>query len=307
MSEQGQEFLRHLRKPNIQLVLFLVTFSIISLIFWFITGQYNYQFTVRVELLGIFMSAILTIALIGVYVEIAKRERIQSQEAGRQADIQEEQAQIQGEQTELQERQINLQKKVAELQESQQEYMEANHKPVVQIVDWDTSYTARDQDLLELELVNKGNGLAKDLKIKPNLSLLRETPTGDTYIDVNIFLNGMNSPEGIHPFASPVVASNTNLAGESGAVLQAGEEGEFRSDIQFFKNRFDRGEKDLVIVERMAFSEILEKVNNTKSLSVSLELQYQNVLGELESKEIYSEVVEPEGAENLNDLLEKPL
>jgi hypothetical protein len=302
-EEQSQGFLRYLKKPNIQLVLFLVSFGISSLIFWSITGGYDYWFSARMELLGIFVSTVLTIALIGVYIEIAKRERIQSQEAERQADIQEEQTQIQEEQTELQEQQTNLQETVIELQEAQQEYMEANHKPVVQIVDWDTLYTAEGRDHLELELKNKGNGLAQDLKVKPSLSVPRETPTGDVYVDVKSFLDGGHSPEGTHPFASPVVASTANLAGESGAVLQAGEGDKFRSDIQFFKKRFDQQKEDFVIVEKIPFSEILQEVNHMKPLSVSLVLQYQNVLGEVESKEIYSEVVKPEGAETLEDLI----
>lgn len=282
-----------------------------SLGFWLLTGRFDYWFTARIDLLSLFVSGVLTIALIGVYAEIAKRERIQSREAERQADIQEDQAAIQEEQTVLQEQQLTLQKSqtelqetVIELQEAQSRYMEANHKPVVQISDWEIVYTADGRDLIKLELENKGNGLAQNLKVKPSLGLLRETSWKDYYLPVGDFLDGGPSPEGIHPFASPVVSRTANYAGESGAVLQAGEQGKYRAQIQFYRNKFDRQEEDFVIVETMSFSEILQKVNNMKSLSLSIELQYQNVLDEVESKEIYSELVEPDGAETLHELVD---
>lgn len=107
-DEESDSFLPSLTEPNIQLGLSVATLVIGAPLFWLFTEEIVYGFTTRIELLGIYVSAVLTLALITVYIEIAKRERIQSREAERQANLQEKQAQFQG-------TQIELQKEITEL------------------------------------------------------------------------------------------------------------------------------------------------------------------------------------------------
>ena len=306
-EQQSNRYLEFIVNTTFQVGVLIGILTIVVLLFWVITGRLGYPFSTRVDLSGIFVSAILTLVLIAVYGDIAKRERIQSQEVGRQADILAEQVQIHEEQVDLQEQQIKLQEiqtdlqsTVIELQEAQQKYMEANHKPVLQILDWEVIDT---RDRLKIELQNKGNGLAQDIKIKPGLSISADSPTREFYIGVEEYINGAHSPGGLNPLASPAVTANGNLKGESGAVLQAGEGEELHSDIQFFRNKFDHQEEDFVVVEEMQFSDVLQQVNQVESLLVSLELHYKNVLGEVETKEIYSETIEPDGAEFLEEMI----
>lgn len=95
-----------------------------------------------------------------------------------------------------------------------------------------------------------------------------------------------------------------NLVGQSGSVLQANESSDLQADIQFFRNEFDWQKEDFVTADRMAFSDILKQVNKVESLSVTIELQYENILGEPKSKDIFSDTVEPDGAKSLADLIQ---
>lgn len=100
-----------------------------------------FEDTISVSIAGLLINFILTIFLIGLYSDIAEREKEQSEFAKRQ--------------TEIAERQQNL--------------MEANHIPLLSYEDMDFS---EDNELV-LTVCNTGSGVAKNLKIRPRMFLAK--------------------------------------------------------------------------------------------------------------------------------------
>lgn len=243
---------------------------------------------VQIKAIAIVSDVFLTSILIYVYYRIANEEKNQSNEIERQADFQK--------------RQADLEEELLALQQNQQRLMEANHQPAIQILSWEAK--RRDgEDLLEVELVNKGNGLAKNMSVKAKLAVYTVQGGREVYLPVGEYLES-GSPEGVYPRENSLTPKDSTVVGETSAVLQPGEEDVFIANAAFERRHFDYKNGEIAVDEKIPFSEVLTEPSLGNKVSVSLELYYTDVLDDEQgADDFYSKVLEPDGSTTLRELL----
>lgn len=285
-----------LPSPGTLVLLLLIALILGTPAAWILLARSGYNLRIRGEFLGIYVNSILTIGLILIYADIAIRERIQSEEAERQADFEEDQTRFLG-------TQVDIQKRVADIQEKQEEYIRANHEPVVRVFGWSIRHTADEEDILQVKLKNEGNGLAKNVVVKTEIDIEYEQGGERFYLGLNNALSGGSPDYGPHPYPSPVIEKDTNPVGESGTVLQPGTAGTYETSLQFSTRKFDHRRKEFIVENTSSCTDVLHEIGESQSLLVTVTLSYEDILGNQKNRELYSEAVERGNASTLAELI----
>lgn len=253
---------------------------------------------------SIWASFLLTFALIAVYRDIGETQQEQATETGRQADLQSDMKELERKQIQIQETQLDLQGNIVDLQKQQRKAIEANHKPAIQIAGWEILEDASGDPLIELDLKNRGNGLAKSITVKIEIGIIVEHNDMAHYRPVGDAIGAAGTPEGIHPFYSPVSSQRGHYHNESGVILEPGEEEVVSTLLEFKEERFDRQKERIVTVGTIPVSRILQQINDSQKLNVSIELSYEDVLEEEYTETIYSKSNRLEEGTSLRQLIQ---
>lgn len=272
-----------------------VTLISVFLILWLIADGFTPDLKNRLELFGILVNSLLTIVLILVYSDIAKREKAQSDEAERLADLQSDQIRFQKDQTGAMIQQTDLQEDLKDIQERQQKMMEANHKPKLHIRNWNILSDGDSEDIISITLENKGNGLAENIRIRPQLRVLVETEGGELLLDVEDVLSRPNGDERINSAANPLVANTGHIENSvpdnidnRDYVLEAGERSTLYSRLEYFRSHYDDFNNEVVEDGRLSISKVMKKIGSEDQIHLTFEIMYCDILGDESSKTIYS-------------------
>lgn len=204
----------------------------------------------------------LTFLLVMIYTSISKAEKVQADESEQQREI------------------LETQK---DTQKEQQKLFKANHQPLIREVYWHP-LTLDGKPGIDIECVNKGNGPAKDLSLKCEISV----PNSKQEKSV-LFYKSMSQAEeslaNITPRHSPLVEGPIKYSrGADGAVLSEDEgTSSFYSALEFSKTI---SKPDSVTIEQpMTYEDVLEilKEEGYESHLLNFSLHYENILGETES------------------------
>ncbi|WP_336361813.1 hypothetical protein [Haladaptatus sp. ZSTT2] len=199
--------------------------------------------------------------------------------------------------------QNKLQKKIVSIQTNQQLSMDANHKPAIQILDWECEYIDG-VDVIEIELANKGNGLSKNIQVECEISVEIDEGEHSFYMPIKDYLR-YPSPTGPRPFKSPVQPPSSGGKIGSGAILEAGKTSKFNAELQYAIDEFDDESKEIFLLGTSTTEEILNEIDPSETLLVKILLFHDDILGNTEVETVFSGKLERQGESNLTELLSK--
>lgn len=252
------------------LVIFIIFAVALSLFLWETTGQ--------VESANMIMNVVLTGFLIWIYQGIAKSE---------------------SDQAELQQQVTDIQEQQSEVLSRQEEWMEANHKPIIQVEDVRLLDDESD-DVLQIRCANKGNGIATNLAIRCSIGVPLEN--GGSYIPQYKSLESRTDlPESLRSLSAGKTSlrkPSGNVRTHQGVALSPNETevlvaGVTFSEVHYF-GKDKSGGKLNVPVE---FEEVVERLRteNISRFSFSISLYYEDILkrgDKVRLFEVYSDPTE---------------
>lgn len=229
------------------------------------------------EMLSVFSSTVLTLSLILIYLDIAESSKIQNKLARDQASLQQDQNE--------------MQEDLIQLQESQRDVMAAAHDPNIEPVKVDIESSESPEFGITFE--NSGNGMARDMRIKPELHTTRGPKGFQGTVPVNEILGYTNNnPEGYYGSIKPLRRANSDFSPSNGASLQSGETVSFEFELYFEKRKFSHAEEDVIVDSYIPLSEMISKLPD-ETLIINLELIYSTALGDHKRNIFHSAEIDP--------------